>query len=97
MVICHNRIFYREGAVKDVFQKSREDRTAESGAYPVVDFDQDGRWYDQRLACAKYQTARCLVVGIVSIQRRVERSSIEYQRQGLGTIGSSAVLRAMSV
>jgi hypothetical protein len=44
---------------------------------PVVNFDQDRRRDNERLSRLDYQTPGCSVIGVVSIERSVEGTSVE--------------------
>jgi hypothetical protein len=84
-------------AVVDVGQQGHQHAGVQRPLDQVVDFDQDRTRDQERLVRLFNQSAATLVIIVATVERRIQRTGVEDQRQGRGSGRSSVDRRAVSL
>lgn len=95
-VIRSLKVFDAIRARLDVVEQGHKDTWMQAGVNPVVHFDEYRRRDYQRFLGFFDEPPARSVIGVASVERRVQRPGIEDQRHGRGSGRSSPARRAVS-
>lgn len=90
------KVFDAVRARLDVVEEGDKNTGMQPSVNPVIHFDEHRRRDDQPLLGFFDEPPACSVVGVASVERRVQRPGIEDQRHGRGSGRSSPARRAVS-
>lgn len=95
-VILGQELFDDVGTCCDVVEEGDQDAGMKPDVDPVVHLHQHWSRNDDGLRCGLYEALAGAVVGVAAVQRRIQGSSIDDQRQERGSGRSSPERRAVS-